>query len=164
MYLFSHLEDFVRNIYIKMNVFSPSQFHLHQLSDVLNIDIFFIPSPSQVLYFEGRSFIFIDERISSEKQFEEFGHELGHFFLHDADQQDMKNHYRDFQEWKANLFALHFCIPTFMLLRLPQEELTSENVSELFGVTIPFAYKRLLMHQQRLFGISLLRNEKRLSP
>lgn len=146
-----------------MNISSPVQFHLHQFSDVLNIGIFSIPSPSQVVYYEGRSFIFIDDRISSEKQFEEFSHELGHFFLHDADQQDMHKQYRDYQEWKADLFALHFCVPTFMLLQLPIDELTPEHVSQLFGVTIPFARKRLLLHQQRLLSISLLRNEKRLS-
>lgn len=164
MYLFSHYEDLVSDIYRRINVSTPGHLCLYDGLKSLNIYTFFGFFPSQVILIKYRYFIFLDAEKSNLEQFEDFGHEVAHVFLHGADQQYMDKSYRDYQEWRADLFSLHFCIPTFMILNLTSAELTPEYVSELFGVTIPFARKRLLLHQQRLLSISLLRNEKRLSP
>lgn len=31
----------------------------------------------------------------------------------------MENNYHSYREWKANLFALHFCVPIFMWQKFP---------------------------------------------
>lgn len=116
MYTFSHLEDFIRNVYLKLNIKSPAKSHLQEITDTLNIGIFYHPSPSQALRFDDRYYIFLDSRLPADIQFEEFGHELGHVLLHTGNQESMLNSYRHYQECKANLFALHFCVPSFMLL------------------------------------------------
>lgn len=155
LYRFSHLEDFIRAIYYKININSPYQLYLYDVADALNIGTYSIPSPSQVVNYKGRNFIFLDDSLTLQKQFEEFSHELGHIFLHDADQQDMHRQYRDYQEWKADLFALHFCVPTFMLLQLPIKDLSADHISEVFGVTQSFANKRLTMHKQKIYNNKL---------
>lgn len=143
LYSFTHLEDFIRNVYSKLNITTPAQLHLNDIADDLNIGIFHLPSPSQALQFDGRYYIFLDSRLPHQNQFEEFGHELGHILLHTGNQQNMLVSYRHYQEWKADLFAFHFCMPTFMLLQLSNELLTSYKVSEIFGVSERFAHIRL---------------------
>lgn len=143
MYTYTHLEDFIQNIYLKLNIQEPHQVDMYTISKSLNIGIHKIKDNSQALWFEGRHYIFLDSRLTSPEQFEEFGHELGHVLLHESSQQQITSNYQTYQEWKANLFALHFCIPTFMLQTLPNDMLNKHNISELFGVTKEFADIRL---------------------
>lgn len=150
LYTYTHLEDFIQNIYLKLNIQEPQQLNLHTIADSLNVGIHSLRASSQVLLFEDKYYIFLDVRLTPLKQFEEFGHELGHVLLHAASQQYMNPDYRLYQEWKANLFALHFCVPTFMLQQLPKYQLDAYEISELFGVTVPFASKRLVLYHRKL--------------
>lgn len=54
----------------------------------------------------------------------------------------------DLQEWQANHFAYHFCVPTFMLEDL--EEVTIYEIMNLFNVCYDFASKRIEMYQNKL--------------
>lgn len=150
LYTYTHLEDFIQNTYLKLNIQEPQQLSLHTIADTLNIGIHSICTNSQVILFEGKYYIFLNDHLTASKQFEEFGHELGHVFLHAANQQHMNPDYRHYQEWKANLFALHFCIPTFMLQSLQPNQLDPYIISDLFGVTVEFACKRLSLYHQRI--------------
>lgn len=52
--------------------------------------------------------------------------------------------FREYQEWKANNFALQACVPTFMLnkIKLPiNEEKAINKISLLFNVEYDFAQK-----------------------
>lgn len=157
MYTYTHLEDFIRQVYQKLNVQEPQQLNLRTISDSLNIGIHSFRENSQVLLFEGKYYIFLDARLTDPKQFEELGHELGHVLLHAADQQHINIDYRLYQEWKANLFALHFCVPTFMLQKLQSNQLNPYTISDLFGVTVDFACKRLTLHQQKVLQYQSLK-------
>ncbi len=157
LYTYTHLEDFIQNIYLKLNIQEPQQLSLNSIADTLNIGIHSICTNSQVILFERKYYIFLNDHLTASKQFEEFGHELGHVFLHAANQQHMHPDYRLYQEWKANLFALHFCIPTFMLQNLQPNQLDPYIISDLFGVTVEFACKRLSLYHQRILQYQSLK-------
>ncbi|HLR80429.1 MAG TPA: ImmA/IrrE family metallo-endopeptidase, partial [Bacillota bacterium] len=76
-----------------------------------------------------------------QKQWQDFGHELGHVLCHAGHQLKMNHMFLKYQEWKANNFMYHFCVPTFMLYQL--KEVNVHNVMDLFNVEHEFACKRL---------------------
>lgn len=62
------------------------------------------------------------------------------------------------EEWQADLFALHFCIPTFMLqkLSLPSDSKRAiYKTSKKFGVTYEFAEKLLYMYNMKLLDLEV---------
>ena len=134
-YTYSHLEDFIQKVYRDLNIHSPSELNIYTIADALNIGLYAISTNScnsQALQFEGRQYIFLKGTLTAPENFETFGHELGHILLHSGNQQLMKESYRSYQEWKANQFALHFCVPTFMLQKLPIYQLNQQIVKDLY--------------------------------
>lgn len=152
-YTNSHLEDFIQKVYHDLNIYSPSELNIYTIADALSIGLYPISTSSQAIQFEGRHYIFLNGTLTAPERFETFGHELGHILLHTGNQQIMSENYRVYQEWKANLFALHFCVPTFMLQTIETPD--AHKVSEIFGVSLDFSYKRLDMYKQRLHFIEL---------
>ncbi|WNS79165.1 hypothetical protein RRU94_07150 [Domibacillus sp. DTU_2020_1001157_1_SI_ALB_TIR_016] len=62
------------------------------------------------------------------------------------------------QEWQAKTFALHFCMPTFMLekLDLPFDKRPAINkAAELFNLEYSFVEKRLALWEIQMMGIIL---------
>lgn len=153
MYTYTHLEDFIQKVYQKLNIASPDELNPYSIADSLGIGLYPISTESQAVQFEGKHYIFLNNRLTPAERFEMFGHELGHILLHTGNQRRMEGDYRMYQEWKANLFALHFCIPTFMLQKLPSCHLNKYKVSELFGVSVKFSDKRLDRYQEKLLHI-----------
>ncbi|AOV07905.1 ImmA/IrrE family metallo-endopeptidase [Sporosarcina ureilytica] len=149
-YTYSHLEDLIQKIYHELNIHNPNELTPNSIAESLNIGIYPVITSSQALQFEGRYYIFLNNSLTASERFEMFVHELGHILMHTGNQQHMKEDYRTYQEWKANLFALHFCVPTFMLQKLPAYHLNDHKISDLFGVTSDFACKRLNLNHQRI--------------
>lgn len=149
-YTYTHLEDFTQKVYENINVYEPNELNLYSIADALNIGVYPISTISQAIQSEGRQYIFLNNTLNALERFEVFGHELGHILLHAGNQQSMNKDYRSYQEWKANLFALHFCIPTFMLLQVPHRYLNQNKIGETFGVTTDFAEERLVLHRQKI--------------
>ena len=90
--------------------------------------------------------IFLDSRISAQGQWQDFCHELGHLLLHVGDQINMPPLFRQYQEFKANNFMYHACVPTFMLDSLSIKNMTTYNIHKiqtLFNVEYEFAQQRL---------------------
>lgn len=159
-YTYTHLEDFTQQVYEDINICKPNELNLYSIADSLKIGVYPISGNSQAIQFEGRQYIFLHNSLTTAEQFEVFAHELGHILLH-SNQQQMQNDYRSYQEWKANLFALHFCIPTFMLQKLPLYHLNVQKISETFGVTPDFSRKRLNLHHQRILQYQSLKTLQR---
>lgn len=60
----------------------------------------------------------------------------------------------ELQEWQADNFALHFCIPTFMLQRIrlpPDRQAAVCFIAETFNDEIEFAELRLDRYLQKLY-------------
>lgn len=61
-----------------------------------------------------------------------------------------------YQEAKAKNFAQQFCVPTFMLRKLPPLlQLKAYIISEKFNVTTKFVEKRLLHFENQLLASKL---------
>ncbi|GIO25296.1 ImmA/IrrE family metallo-endopeptidase [Oceanobacillus sp. J11TS1] len=76
-----------------------------------------------------------------------FGHEVCHYLRHCGIQLVMNKLFIDLQEYQANYFAYHFCVPTFML-----DELKINSVKDIvdhFNVDYEFAWKRFEIYQNK---------------
>src|SRR5690606_3970061 len=82
-----------------------------------------------------------------------FGHEMCHILRHSGNQLQLSNSLIEFQESNANYFAMHFCIPSFMLIQLKipnQIQAVIGYICDTFNVTPQFAKKRLKQFHTQL--------------
>ncbi|MBO1000543.1 ImmA/IrrE family metallo-endopeptidase [Bacillus sp. SD075] len=146
------LEDWIKEFYFNINVYYSHQLDLLDIADRLGIFIHFEKFSSRV--YNGE--IIIDCRLSPEEQWQDFGHELCHLLRQEGNQLLlMRNKLLDIQEAKAESFALHFCVPTFMLLKNNISNYANVQygipfVTEKFNVTDEFAKKRLIHFQNQI--------------
>lgn len=141
-FVYTHLEDYIYNLYTSIGITNPKQLDPRIIAPLLGITLIYLPYDST----NTGSVIFLDSRLSKEEQWQEFGHESCHATLHSGNQAKSIPLFREYQEWKANSFALHFCVPTFMLnkITLPiDKELAIIKICLLFNVEYDFAEKRL---------------------
>lgn len=134
-------EDYTRGILKRIDVHHPHQLHIENLYTRLGLELYYIPHGSMLV--DGM--VFLDNRKTDAEQWEDFAHELAHRLFHEGDQLQMPVFMRQHQEKQAELFALHFCVPTFMLEASGIEEARHpvHHVMETFGVTKSFAERRL---------------------
>jgi len=151
MYCSSHLEDVVFNLYKSLNIKHPYELDLRLISKKLKLKVYYFDDTTTIIYKFGRFHVFINANIPSFKQWEEFSHELGHSLINYGDQWLMSFPYRQLQEWQANNFTYHFCVPAFMLREL--KEISIQSISETFNVDYAFASKRLEMYQNKFMGV-----------
>ena len=153
----THLEDYIYHLYKKMEINNPEKIDMHLIAEKLNIRIVY---GSTVFCY--RNYIML-KHSCARQQWQSFGHELAHVLLHSGNQMDMYPMYREYQEWRADLFALHFCIPTFMLEKLNLPSTRNEAISMIaneFGVSLKFAEVRLdkWLNKNKLIDIKTLTN------
>ncbi|WP_369595605.1 ImmA/IrrE family metallo-endopeptidase [Lysinibacillus pakistanensis] len=149
MKYYSHLEDYIKDFYIRLCMTTPALLDFREIAEKLGIKVFYWPDTSQALFAENKPFIFLNETLSQQQQWQDFCHELAHVLLHTGDQFYMSPLFREYQEHKANNFMYHACIPTFMLDELQLNDSTPQTVmklQELFNVEYEFALKRLTQY------------------
>ena len=105
----------------------------------------------------GRTGLRLDNNIviiksNKQKEWQLFGHEVGHYLRHTGNHLAMHSLFMDMQEYQATHFAYHFCIPTFMLHEI--SEFSVYNVMNLFNVEYGFASRRLEMYQSKFMGVA----------
>ncbi len=142
-------EDFVKELYLHIGISTTSKLNFQEIASQLNIDVFYFNKTSQALLFKERAYIFLNNKLTHQQQWQDFCHELGHVLLHTGNQQRMYPLFREYQEYKANNFMYHACVPSFMLDELEPSELTVENVQRLFNVEYDFAFKRLEQYRSK---------------
>lgn len=143
---YSHLEDYIKTFYTQMKIDSPELLDMKAIAKELNIKLFYWEEKSQAILYDDMSAIFIDCRLSPEKQWQDFNHELCHVLIHAGDQIFMPPLFREYQEFKANNFMYHACVPTFMLEKLNLIDCTPRPINyvqQLFNVEYEFARIRL---------------------
>ncbi|MFJ3386879.1 ImmA/IrrE family metallo-endopeptidase [Lysinibacillus sp. Ag94] len=149
---YSYLEDFIKDFFTRMDTLSPSLLNFHVIARKLEIKIFYWSDPSQALFAKDKPYIFLDESLNPQQQWQEFCHELAHVLLHTGDQFYMSPLFREYQEHKANNFMYHACMPTFMLDELHLEDCSPQTVirlQELFNVEYQFALRRLTQYYNK---------------
>jgi len=142
----TYTEDFIENLYTHLGIFLPNQLDLKEITFRLDIQLYYWKNPSQVLFYNDKAYIFLYENLSKQQMWQEFCHELCHALWHSGSQKVMPYYWIQYQEWKADNFMLHACVPTFMLkkLLLPSEiNKAAQFISEQFNVEPELAYKRL---------------------
>ncbi|MED2943457.1 ImmA/IrrE family metallo-endopeptidase [Bacillus swezeyi] len=152
----SHLEEYVKNMYLKFGFTEPHQIDMTRIAASLNIWIHYEHVNSMMIKHDGMYSIILNSSLSRKKQWEDFAHELCHVLKHAGNQLNMNQMFRELQEFQANQFMYHFCVPTFMLLKLDFPQLRCHAVkmiADLFHVTDEFASKRIELFEKRQIGM-----------
>ncbi|MFE3576861.1 ImmA/IrrE family metallo-endopeptidase [Lysinibacillus sp. NPDC059133] len=142
----TYTENLIKELYNRMGILTPQNLDFQTIAMQLQIQVFYWPDNSQALFLKERAYIFLNELLTKQQQWQDFCHELAHVILHIGYQGRMSPLFRDYQENKANNFMYHACIPSFMLDKLEQSvdnALTIQHVQQLFNVEYDFAVKRL---------------------
>jgi Zn-dependent peptidase ImmA (M78 family) len=150
IYHTSHLEDFVQEVYQRIGITEASHISKETIANRLGIWLHYWDGKSKYIdRNDGMISILIDESLDSTSQWHEFGHELCHVLRHAGNQLYMPASFKRLQESQANIFAYHFCVPTFMLhkLMLPgQCHQAAIIISDTFNVSYSFAAERYEMY------------------
>jgi len=157
----SSLEEKVCSIYQSLKILEPAQIYhvdlIEDISTMLKIKIYYFDEPSEANNLGGDYRIFLNQNQSKQAIWQDFAHELAHILRHEGYQWSMNKPFREYQEWQAEQFAFHFCVPTFMLNHLELPQLKKEAVgliATLFNVEHTFADVRLekwLLNQKVLY-------------
>ena len=152
MYHYSHLEDYIITLYTKIGIQRIEHVTMKNVASGLDITVYTFEGSSEGVYAAGRQYIFLNRDLSLQEQWQEFGHELCHILRHAGHQGRMAQSFVEYQEWQADNFALHVCIPTFMLVEMELSRNRKRalwEIQESFNVTYDFAEKRLEQFTQK---------------
>lgn len=147
----THTEDFIEELFVRIDILTPHQLNFHKITLHLGIHLFYWADKSQALFLKEQVYIFLNEKLSDQQQWQDFCHELAHVLLHTGQQGSMSPIFREYQENKANNFMYYACVPTFMLDEIDPSNLTVEFVQQQFNVEYDFAYKRLEQYLSRKY-------------
>lgn len=141
-------EQFVMNFYQSINVYEPLLLSIELIIEALNIELVYWNHTSAIAKYHNRYTVFINESINVQQQWQEFGHEMYHYFYDETNYDLLHENYAEYGESKADYFAYHFCVPTFMLYNLKGVDVY--DVMELFNVEFDFALRRLEMYKNKM--------------
>jgi Zn-dependent peptidase ImmA (M78 family) len=158
-YNYTPLEDYVKNLYQRLSIFVPTDIDMFYICDQLNIQLHFYDDGSVALEHEDTPHIFIDKRLTTMEQWQDFGHELCHILKHHGNQlylsSNQSNSFIKLQEYQAENFMYQFCVPTFMLQDYDIANFHTTNeciefISNVFHVTHEFSIERLIRYKRKL--------------
>lgn len=167
-YVLTPLEEEIKKMYLSWGIRRPDQIELFKIAEKLDVWIHIADYESQAIEREEGLFSMVLDIYKSEpEQWEDFGHELAHILYHAGNQLHMSDSFADYQESKAENFALQFCIPTFMILESGLLSIKNQSVSflmetrnemvlflmETFNVTENFALKKLIHFERQVVGM-----------
>lgn len=141
-------EHSVARFYESINISTPSQLSIISISERLGLCVQYWTHTSAMAESDGVYKIFINDSLNEQQQWQDFGHEMRHYFNEDEHRCNLGRIFIDYCESKADYFMYHFCVPTFMLMKL--KEITVYKIMRLFNVELDFALRRLEMYQSKL--------------
>lgn len=140
----------IKHFYQSINLKTPYCLSIENVANKLNLSIIYWKFPSEITLYKGIYKMFINEQLNDRQIWQDFGHEIGHFLLHEGSQSNMYNLFLNYQESQADYFAHHFCVPTFMLQNIKGVDVY--KIMNLFNVEFDFALRRLEMYQNKLLN------------
>jgi len=143
-------ETKVMKFYKKIKILKPAQLSIEKISRKIDISIVDWEYSSEVVRWQGKTKVFLNGELNDRQKWQEFGHEMKHVLFDVGRQEFLPEKFVYFQEYKADHFAYHFCIPTFMLEQM--KPLTTRIIMSDFNVEYSFAAKRLEMYQNRIIS------------
>src|SRR5690606_30833464 len=119
-YIYTTIEEYVHVLYQSIDIISPRQLDAEDIAARLGLSVMYAP----LMSFYSNGVINIDDRLSKERQWQDFTHALAHALLHVGNRFHLPPPFVAYQEEQANTFSRHACIPTAMLhnLDLPDHE------------------------------------------
>ena len=144
-------EGYVYSLLKSLSIHQSEQLSISSVSELTKTPVLYWEFSSEAVFYENRHKIFLDENLSKQAQWQDFGHEFYHVVGHAGSQsRTMNKYFYQLQEWQADYFSYHFCVPTFMLDQL--KEVSVCEIMNLFNVEEEFAYRRLEMYQNKVYG------------
>lgn len=141
-------EIYIKDFYLSLGINNASQLNINYVSKMLGLDVVFWTYTSEVARFGERYKMFINKTLSMQQRWQDFGHEMYHYFNDHTSYNTLHSIYYFYGECKADYFAYHFCVPTFMLLQL--KEVSVDVITRLFNVEYDFALRRFEMYQNKM--------------
>ncbi|AFH62233.1 hypothetical protein B2K_16145 [Paenibacillus mucilaginosus K02] len=152
-YRTTHLEDFVDELYKRLNIQRPEQLTVDEVSSALRLIIH--PGPTSCTFGDGQILtIFLDKSLDETGKWIDFLHELCHVLRHAGNQFSLTRAMRAWQECDADKFVLYASMPFLMLrkINLPSEPgAATELISTTFRVPIELAHMRYQQILRRLY-------------
>ena len=146
----NNTEYLIRVIYNSININDYTRLSINNVAGQLNLRIHYWPFSSEMTEHKGKYKIFINESLNGQQRWQVFGHEMSHYFQDQTDRDVLRESFVDYCESKADYFAHHFCVPTFMLTNL--KGVNVYDVMDLFNVEFDFALRRLEMYQNKIIN------------
>jgi len=143
---------YVKSLFESLHITNPYQLNIQHITEKLDIKIIYWEFSSAIAERNGKCNLFINQNLNKQHQWQEFGHEMKHFCFDRGNQNDLFNSFIYYQEVKADYFAYHFCIPTFMLEQL--KEVTIHEIARIFNVDLNFAARRFDMYKNELITVA----------
>src|SRR5690625_4454977 len=128
----NNTERFTTQFYQYINVSRPSELTVSNICERLNVDLHYWEHSSAVAKFNVSYKVFLNKKNNSRQQWQDFGHEMSHYFRDQGNRNVLRESFVDYCETKADYFSYHFCVPTFMLMEL--KGVTVYDVMNLFNV------------------------------
>src|SRR5690625_5108689 len=147
----NNTEQYIQKFYKSINVSDPLLLTIELVIEHLDLEVMYWPHSSAIAKCNNQYIIFLNDRLSMQQQWQEFGHEMYHFFFDETRYDLLYESFGDYGETKADYFSYHFCVPTFMLMQL--KEVSVDVITRLFNVEYEFALRRLEMYQGKLMSI-----------
>lgn len=148
----TELEDYIKYLYSSINISNPDELIMDDIAQKLNIEILHSSFLNKSVRVNGRVAINLNISLTRlEDQWETFGHELFHALKDAGNQIYFPAPLRELRENKAKNFALHFCVPTFMLdqLKWPDSNAAVFAANQ-FHVTLDFAEQRMEQYRNKI--------------
>ncbi|AKG05559.1 hypothetical protein AAV35_012900 [Salimicrobium jeotgali] len=148
-YTTTHLEDAVNELLKSIGIIHPSQLDIFIVAPRLGIDLIFSNTET---HFEGTT-VYLNINLPPDELWFAFAHELCHIQRHAGNQLFLPMDFVALQEAQAENFALHFCIPTYLLkkVKLPNDIPSAKQVvAGAFNVPESAAEKRLVQIDNRI--------------
>lgn len=82
----THTEDFIEELFVRMDILTPHQLNFHKITLHLGIQLFYWADKSQALFLKEQVYIFLNEKLSDQQQWQDFCHELAHVLLNSGHQ------------------------------------------------------------------------------
>lgn len=143
-------EIFIARFYQSVNIIDPLELSIVNVSERINLSVIYWELGSAFSEHNGENKMFINKYLNTQQRWQDFGHEMKHYFFDTGNPLYLNTDYVEFQELKADYFSYHFCVPTFMLQEL--KGVSIYEVMNRFNVEFDFALKRLEMYKNKLYA------------
>lgn len=148
------LEQWIEALWSRAGIVTPEQLTIQEVSDRLDVWVHYMDATSKALEWMGIRSVLIDLRLTAERQWEDYLHELCHILRHAGNQTVMPRSFLEHQEADAKRFVLYAAMPYSMVREVSLPSARGEAIqllSRRFGVTCELAALRLEQFQRRAF-------------